>query len=115
RLHLRLDPRGPARCDDDDRHPHLQRGVRVLQSRLGGCPRHPHFRVAGHLRLRVRPLADARGATMISQAFRQRLGGTLRLFTAGLLAAVLLFPIYWMAQTAILPTSDVLSRTPSLL
>lgn len=52
---------------------------------------------------------------MMSQAFRQRLGGALRLFTAGLLAAVLLFPIYWMAQTAILPTSDVLSRTPSLL
>lgn len=52
---------------------------------------------------------------MNMHAFNQRLGATLRLFTAGLCTAVLLFPLYWMAQTAILPTSDVLSRTPSLV
>jgi multiple sugar transport system permease protein len=44
-----------------------------------------------------------------------RLGSTVRLFAAGLLTVLLLFPIYWMAQTALLPTSEVLSRTPSLL
>lgn len=32
-----------------------------------------------------------------------------------LLIAVLLFPIYWMILTAVLPTSSVLSRTPSVI
>lgn len=44
-----------------------------------------------------------------------RLSATLRLFGAGLSVVVLLFPIYWMAQTSLLPTSSVLSRTPALL
>lgn len=48
-------------------------------------------------------------------AMRQRLESTLLLFLAGLFAALLLFPVYWMAQTSVLPTSAVLSRTPSLL
>lgn len=37
------------------------------------------------------------------------------LFLSVLMVVVLLFPIYWMAQTSILPTSAVLSRTPALL
>lgn len=34
---------------------------------------------------------------------------------AVLLAMVLLFPIYWMAMTAVMPTGDILSRNPMLL
>lgn len=48
-------------------------------------------------------------------AMRARLGATIRLFLAGLFTVILLFPIYWMAQTSILPTALVLSRAPSLL
>jgi multiple sugar transport system permease protein len=44
-----------------------------------------------------------------------RIGRTLLLFLAILLTVILLFPIYWMAQTSVLPTSSVLSRAPSLL
>ncbi len=32
-----------------------------------------------------------------------------------LILLVMLFPIYWMFVTAILPTSDVLSRNPALI
>ncbi|MBX3529649.1 MAG: carbohydrate ABC transporter permease [Rhizobiaceae bacterium] len=46
---------------------------------------------------------------------RQRLMSTLRFFLAGIFAVLLLFPIYWMGQTSLLPTSAVLSRAPSLL
>lgn len=46
---------------------------------------------------------------------RRRLGEALRISLAVLLVAVLLFPVYWIFLTAILPTSAVLSRTPSLL
>ena len=48
-------------------------------------------------------------------ALGDRFYATLRLFLAGVLAVVLLFPIYWMVQTSVLPTSQVLSRTPTLL
>lgn len=48
-------------------------------------------------------------------AMRARLGATIRLFLAGLFTVILLFPIYWMAQTSILPTASILSRAPSLL
>lgn len=44
-----------------------------------------------------------------------RLTSTFRLFSAGVLTVVLLFPIYWMAQTSVLPTSSILSRSPALL
>lgn len=46
---------------------------------------------------------------------RVRLASTIRLFCAGILAVLLLFPIYWMAQTSILPTSSILSRSPDLV
>jgi multiple sugar transport system permease protein len=51
----------------------------------------------------------------MTASLHDRLVGTAKLFLIGLLTAVLLFPIYWMAQTSLLPTSAVLSRTPSLL
>lgn len=34
---------------------------------------------------------------------------------AGAVAVVLLFPLYWMVVTAVLPTSEVLSREPALV
>jgi len=34
---------------------------------------------------------------------------------AMLACAVLLFPLYWMLMTAVMPTADILSRTPPLL
>ncbi len=48
-------------------------------------------------------------------SLQDRLAVTIRLFAISLLTAILLFPIYWMAQTSILPTSSVLSRAPKLL
>ncbi len=45
------------------------------------------------------------------KARRQRL----RLAAAACLTAVLLFPIYWMVMTAVMPTADILSRNPPLL
>lgn len=52
---------------------------------------------------------------MLTQKTHTRISATLRLIAAGFLTVLLLFPVYWMAQTSILPTSSVLSRTPSLL
>ena len=46
---------------------------------------------------------------------RNRMLSTVRFFLAGLFTVLLLFPIYWMVQTSLLPASAVLSRTPSLL
>ncbi|CAH1655916.1 MULTISPECIES: carbohydrate ABC transporter permease [unclassified Chelatococcus] len=51
----------------------------------------------------------------MTAAAESRLASTLRLFLAGLLTVLLLFPVYWMAQTSILPTSSILSRNPDLL
>ena len=34
---------------------------------------------------------------------------------AGLLCALFLFPVYWMLVTALLPTSQVLTREPVLV
>jgi multiple sugar transport system permease protein len=45
----------------------------------------------------------------------RRLGDTFKLFAAGLLVVILIFPLYWMLQTSLLPTSMVLSRNPSIL
>jgi multiple sugar transport system permease protein len=50
-----------------------------------------------------------------SSDFGDRLRKTLLLFALGTLTIVLIFPLYWMLQTSLLPTSMVLSRTPSLL
>jgi multiple sugar transport system permease protein len=47
--------------------------------------------------------------------WQERLGGPLALVAISTLTAILIFPIYWMLQTALLPTSMVLSRHPSLL
>lgn len=44
-----------------------------------------------------------------------RMARTGLLFLSTLMVVILLFPIYWMAQTSLLPTSSVLSRTPALL
>jgi multiple sugar transport system permease protein len=44
-----------------------------------------------------------------------RLARTGLLFLSTFMVVILLFPIYWMAQTSLLPTSSVLSRTPALL
>jgi len=52
---------------------------------------------------------------MTSTRLGERLFDTLKLFAAGTLAMILIFPIYWMLQTSLLPTSLVLSREPSLL
>jgi multiple sugar transport system permease protein len=46
---------------------------------------------------------------------RSRPSSAARLALAVILTAFLLFPIYWMVQTSILPVSSVLSRHPSLV
>lgn len=51
----------------------------------------------------------------MTMTLRDRLLNTIRIFLCGILTMVLLFPIYWMVQTSLLPTSQVLSRSPSLL
>ena len=45
---------------------------------------------------------------------RRRLASVLRTIVAVIATLVVLFPLYWMIQTAILPTSLVLSRQPAL-
>jgi multiple sugar transport system permease protein len=53
--------------------------------------------------------------TLTRKQFAKRLSDSLKLFTIGTLATILIFPIYWMLQTSLLPTSMVLSRNPALL
>jgi multiple sugar transport system permease protein len=51
----------------------------------------------------------------VTASHSTRLRSTALLFLAGATAVMVLFPIYWMVQTSILPTSSVLSRNPTLL
>jgi multiple sugar transport system permease protein len=45
----------------------------------------------------------------------RRRRATLCVIAAALVSAVMLFPIYWMLMTAVMPTSAILSRDPPLL
>ena len=58
-------------------------------------------------RIRLKPITRARLA--------KRLSDSLKLFSIVTLTVILIFPIYWMLQTSLLPTALVLSRSPALL
>src|SRR5690606_17722663 len=82
---------------------------RELPLRHGGRDRCADARDGGHLRGAVDARA-ARGVPM--NALRYRWGW---LALAIAVVALVLFPVYWMVVTSLLPSSVVLSRNPPLV
>src|SRR5690606_33864996 len=114
-----LDPRRTRRRHRDDGDTHLQRGLRVVPVRQGvgaGCRRLRPARGAGGV---PRSVEGAHGRLPILMTItvrtRRRIATTFRTVVAVLAVLIVLFPLYWMVQTAILPTELVLSRNPSLV